>query len=177
MNLRMMGGVAAITLCAALAGCQKPAPAVDTAKEEAAINAMLDAFNAAAKAKDADKLVAMDAADIRGYGGGGPDVTSKDEDLKATKAILGDPNYAFAIKAEHTEVAKSGDLAWQSGTWDGTFSDPKTKQAVKSSGHYVAAYRKDDQGAWKLAAVSTADAAGAAPAAAAPAAEKPAEKK
>ena len=171
---KTIGLIAAVALLPALAACQKPAAAVDPAKEEAAINAQNDALNAAIKAKDPDKIVAMDAADIRAYGGGGPDVNSKDEDLKNTKAAVADPAYGGVIKAEHTEVAKSGDIAFQTGTWEFSGTNPKTKAVEKLSGHWVAGYRKDADGTWKLAAVSAANPPPAAPAAAAPADAKPA---
>lgn len=170
-----LSGLAACAVALpALLGCQKAAPAaVDTAKEAAAINAQIDAFNASMKAGDVEKAIMIDAHDIHGYGGGAPDVTSADEDLKNTKAAMHDPNYGLSVKAEHTEVARSGDIAWQYGTYDASASDPKSGKAEKASGHWVAAWRKDDQGRWKLAAVSTANPPPPAAAmAAAPVAEK-----
>jgi ketosteroid isomerase-like protein len=141
-----------------LAGCDKAAPTVDPAKETAAILAQIDLYNAAVKSGDIEKAVTVDARDVHLYGGG-PDVISADQDLKATIAASHDPNFALAVKAEHTEVAKAGDMAWQYGTWDASSSDPKTGKPVKAKGHWVAAWRKDDQGRWKLAAVSNANAA------------------
>jgi len=149
-----VGLLAAAALLPALSACEKPAATVDTAKETAALQAQLDAFNAAAKAKDADKMVALDAADVKGYGGG-PDINGRDEDLKATKAMLADPAYSFAVKAEHTEIAKSGDLAVQTGTFEAAGTSPTTKAVEHVTGHFVAAFRKDADGTWKLAAVSS----------------------
>jgi ketosteroid isomerase-like protein len=178
------GLLAAVLILPALAACQQPA-AVDAAKEEAAINAQVDAVNAAIKAKDADKIVAIDADDIRGYGGGGPDVASKDEDLKADKVFVADPAYGGSVKAEHLEVAKSGDLAIQTGSFDFTGTNPQTKAVEHSTGHWVAGWRKDKDGAWKMAAISVAPsapaaapapAAGAKPAADAKPAAAPAKK-
>lgn len=154
MRKTMLGAAAAAGLVG-LAACQAPAPAADTAKETAAIEAQIAALNAALKAGDAERAVSIDAPDIRVYGGG-PDVASAAEDLKATKAMLADPAYQFAVKAEHTEVAKSGDLGWQSGTFEGSATNPKTKAVEHVRGHFVAGWKKDDQGRWKLAAVSTA---------------------
>jgi len=161
---RRLGLIAAAALAGGLAACQKPAAAVDPSKETAAIQAQIDAFNAAARARDAEKMTAMDAPDFKGYGGG-PDVTGRDEDLKATKAQVADPAYAFVVKAEHTDVAKSGDLALQTGTFDASGTNPATKAVEHVTGHYVAGWKKDDQGTWRLAEVSSAPAA-AAPAAA-----------
>jgi len=164
-------GLLVAALLPALAACQKPAPPADAAKETAAINAQNDAFNAAAKTRDVEKAVAIDAADIRGYGGGGPDVTSKDDDLKSTRAAMADPAYAFSVKPEHTEVAKSGDIAFQTGVWESQATNPSTKAVERSSGHFVVGWRKDAAGTWRLAAVSASGPTLAAPAAA-PAADK-----
>jgi len=147
-----LGLLAAVALLPALAACQPPA-AVDTAKEEAAINAQIDAFNAAAKAKDADKMVSMDADDFRGYGGG-PDVSGKAADLAGDKALAADPAFAMTVKADHTEVAKSGDLAVQTGTVEFTGTNPQTKAVDHQTAHFVAGWRKDKDG-WKLAAVAS----------------------
>jgi ketosteroid isomerase-like protein len=159
----------------ALAACQQAAP-VDTAKEEAAINAQIDVLNAGLKAKDAAKITSVDADDVKGYGGGGPDVNSKAEDLKADQAMVGDPAYGGEVKAEHTEVAKSGDLAIQTGSWDFAATNPSTKAVEHAKGHWVAGWRKDKDGTWKLAAVSAAPefAPATAPAAAPAADAKPA---
>ncbi len=152
MKCAWMGCAAALLL----AGCDKAAaPPVDPAKETAAINAQVDAFNAAMKAGDVERAIAVEANDIHTYGGG-PDVTSATQDLTDTKALMHDPNYSLRVKPEHTEVAKAGDMAWQYGSWDASASDPKTGKPAKASGHWVAAWRKDDQGRWKLAAVSNA---------------------
>jgi ketosteroid isomerase-like protein len=152
-----VGLLAAAAMLPALSACQQPAATVDVAKETAAINAQIDAFNAAAKAKDATKAVAIDATDMRGYGGG-PDVAGPDEDLKVTKAMMADPAYGFAVKPDHTEVAKSGELAFQTGSFEAAYTNPQTKAVEHAPGHFVAVWRKDAAGAWKLAAVSSANA-------------------
>jgi ketosteroid isomerase-like protein len=167
--------VAGAAMLFALAACQQAAP-VDTAKEEAAINAQIDVLNAGMKAKDADKVVSIDADDVKGYGGG-PDTSGKAQDLANNKAGMADPAYAGAVKVEHTEVAKSGDIAFQTGTWDFTGTNPSTKAVEHTNGHWVAGWRKDKDGSWKLAAVSAANGAPPPAAAAAPAAAPAADAK
>ena len=143
----------------ALAACAKPPPAVDTAKEADAINAEVAAVNAALKAKDADKAVAFDADDIVGWGGGGPPVKSKADDLAANKAAFADPNYSFTLTADHTEVAKSGDIAWGTGSYSETDTSPTTHKVESQSGNWVAGYRKAADGTWKVTAVASAQVA------------------
>jgi ketosteroid isomerase-like protein len=139
-----------------LAACQKPALAVDAAKEIAAINAQINALNRASTVKDAERAVAADAPDIRAYGGGGPDIGSKADDLKIMKAIMADPAYAYQLKPEHTEIAKSGDIAFQTGSWAASATNPGAKSVAHWAGHYVAGWRKDADGTWKMAALSVA---------------------
>jgi ketosteroid isomerase-like protein len=166
-----LGLLSAIALLPAIAACQKPAP--DPAREAAAINARIEAFNRAARARDAEKVAAIDAADIRGYGGGGPDVVSRDQDLKANQAIMADPAYSYQLKAEHTEVAKSGDIAFQTGLWEASATNPATKAAEHASGHYMAGWRKEPDGAWRIAAFTMAFPPSPAPAATSPASKAP----
>lgn len=97
--------------------------------------------------KSAEKSVAFDAPDERGFGGGGPHIASKDDRLKGNEAALADPDDAVSIKSQHTEVASAGDGARRSGTWDGTFTDPRTRSPARGSAHRVAADRKPDQDA------------------------------
>lgn len=150
---------ASLAAALALAACDKAAPAADPAKEAAAVNAQIDKFNAAMKAGDVEKAISVEAKDFHGYFTGAPDATTSSEDLANNKAAMHDPNYRFAVKAEHTEVAKAGDLAMQYGTWTASATDPKTGKAITSSGHWVGTWRKNpDDGSWRLAAMSGAEA-------------------
>src|SRR5215469_17348081 len=117
-RLLLVAGIAA----AILAACAKPTPAIDTAKEAAAINAEIAAINAASRAKDADKAVAFDADDFTGWDGG-PTVKRKADDLAAYKALMADPNFTCVLSVDHTEVAKSDDLAYQTGSYMVTYTN------------------------------------------------------
>ena len=139
---------------ASLAACAKPAPAVDTTKEAAAINAEDAAMNAAFKSKDADKAVAYDADDIINYGPGSPPIIGKAADLAANKAAFADPAYAFSFTVDRTEVAAAGDLAYQTGAYDTTATNPSTKQPEHTTGNWVATFKRASDGTWKLAAVA-----------------------
>jgi ketosteroid isomerase-like protein len=152
-----VGLLAAALLLPVLAACQKPALPADASKEIAVINARINALNRASTAKDPEGAVAADAPDIRAYGGGGPDIGSKDEDLKIMKAIMADPAYAYQLRPEHTEIAKSGDIAFQTGSWTASATNPGTKSVAHWAGHWVAGWRKDAAGAWKMAALSVAN--------------------
>jgi ketosteroid isomerase-like protein len=158
LNLLSAGALAALTLAA----CDKAAAPVDTAKEAAAIEAQMGVLNAALKAGDAERSISIDAKDVHIYAGG-PDILSREDDLKFSKAMVADPNGALAVKPEHTEVSKSGDVAFQYGSWTGAATDPKTGKKVATSGHWVAGWRKaPEDGSWRLAALSAAEGSAAA---------------
>ena len=172
-------GLACAAALASLEACAKPAPpAVDATKETAALTAVDAALNDAAKAKDADKAVAYDADDIVSYGPGAAPITSKAADLAATKAEYADPAFSFTFTVDRTVVATSGDLAYQTGAFDQTLTNPTTKQAGRSAGNWVATFKKATDGTWQISAIAATPAAapatGAPPAAAPPAAEPPA---
>ena len=142
----------------ALAACDKAAAPVDTAKEAAAIEAQMAVVNAAMKAGDAEKVISIDAKDLHAFGEG-PDILSRNDDLKSTKAVVADPNGALSVKPEHTEVSKAGDVAFQYGAYTAASTDPKTGKKVEASGHWVAGWRKSpEDGSWRLAALSVANA-------------------
>jgi ketosteroid isomerase-like protein len=168
LNKRIALALAAAGFAAGLASCAKPPPTVDVAKETDAINAEDAAINAAFKAKDADKAVAYDADDVTSWAPGSPPITSKVEDLASTKASFLDPGYSFSFAAGHTEIAKAGDLAYQTGSFNMTATNPATHKVEAMSGNWVAAFKKADDGTWKIAAVAATPgaAASAAPAAA-----------
>jgi ketosteroid isomerase-like protein len=154
-------GLVCAAVLASLAACAKP---VDVAKETAAIKAEDAALNAAIKAKNADGAVAYDADDIISYGAGAPPITSKAADLAATKSIYADPNYRFSFTADRTDVAASGDLAYQSGSYAETATNPDTSQPENSTGNWVAVFKKSKDDVWKLTAVSATPAPAPAPA-------------
>jgi ketosteroid isomerase-like protein len=170
-------GLACAASLASLAACAKPAPpAVDVAKETAALTAVDAALNDAAKAKDADKAVAYDADDIVSYGPGAAPITSKAADLAATKAEYADPAFSFTFTVDRTVVAASGDLAYQTGAFDQTLTNPDTKKAERTAGNWVATFKKASDGTWQLSAAAATPTLppAAAPQAAAPPAAVPA---
>jgi ketosteroid isomerase-like protein len=153
LHRRRLRSAAAMVLLAGLGACAKPEPSVDVAKETAAIDAEIAAINAAVKARDPAGAVAYDAADMISYGPGAI-IKGKDADLAANKAAFADPAYAFSIAADRTEIARSGELAFQTGSYQQSDTNPATHKIERSFGEWVATYRKDADGTWKIAAVA-----------------------
>jgi len=127
-----------------------PATAADTKIEQALRD--LDAqWSAAAGAKDVDKTVSFYSDDAVVMPPNAPSATTKETIRSAWKEMLTTPGAAISWKATKIEVAKSGDLACVSGTYEETTTDASGKP-VKDHGKYVEVWEKQADGRWKCGA-------------------------
>jgi uncharacterized protein (TIGR02246 family) len=141
-----------------------PTPTPDTrAADEAAIHALVKDWSTAAQAKDAEKFLAVYAEDAAVMFEDGPDLSGKAAIREAVPGMMQDPNFALSFAADKVVVARSGDLAYETGSYQMTMSDAKKKPATEN-GRYVVVWQKQADGAWKVvvdAPVSDAPAAAA----------------
>ena len=129
-----------------------PAPAADTKIEQALRD--LDAqWSAAAGAKDLDKTVSYYSEDAIVMAPNAPGATTKEAIRSAWKEMLTTPGAAISWKATKVEVAKSGDLACLSGTYEETTTDASGKP-VNDRGKYVEVWEKQADGKWNAAQIS-----------------------
>jgi uncharacterized protein (TIGR02246 family) len=154
MHRHTAGRIGLLIAVAALAACaqQPPPPAAppDTrAADEAAIHATVKEWSAAAQAKDADKFCSVYAEDAVVMLERAPDVSGKAAIREAIGGMMQDPNFALSFEADKVTVARSGDLAYETGTYAMTMSDAKKKPATEK-GHYVVVWQKQADGAWKV---------------------------
>ena len=127
-----------------------PASAADTKIEQALRD--LDAkWSAAAGAKDVDKTVSYYSDDAVVMPPNAPSATTRETIRSAWKEMLTTPGAAISWKATKVEVAKSGDLAYVSGTYEETTTDASGKSA-KGHGKYVEVWKKQADGIWKVVA-------------------------
>ncbi len=137
-----------------LAGCAQPAQAPPTpppdtrAADEAVIRAAVKEWSAAAQAKDAEKFASYYADDAVLMLEGSPDFTGKSAIREAAGGMMQDPNFSLSFEADRVTVARSGDLAYETGTYSLTMSDPKKKPSTVN-GHYVVVWEKQADGSWK----------------------------
>jgi uncharacterized protein (TIGR02246 family) len=136
-----------------LVGCAQQAPAPtpppDTrAADEAAIRAAVKEWSAAAEAKDAEKFASFFADDAVLMMGGTAPVSGHAAIEQMAEEMMKDPNFALSFAAESVVVARSGDLAYETGTWSMTMSDAKKKPATEQ-GSYVVVWQKQADGVWK----------------------------
>lgn len=138
----------------ALAGCVQPAPPPaappDTrVADEAAIHAAVKEWSASAQAKDADKFSSFYAEDGVVMMEDAPDVSGKTAIREAIGGMMQDPNFALSFVPDKVVVARSGDLAYETGTYSMTMSDAK-KQPSSEKGNYVVVWQKQADGTWKV---------------------------
>src|SRR6266571_3260986 len=106
-------------------------------------------WSAAAGAKDVDKTVSYYAADAIVMPPNASSATTKEAIRSAWKEMLTTPGAAISWKASKVEVAKAGDLAYVSGTYEETMTDASGKPA-KDRGKYVEIFKKQADGIWKV---------------------------
>lgn len=112
----------------------------------------LDAkWSAAAGAKDIDKTVSYYSEDAVVMPPNAPSAKTRETIRSAWKEMLTTPGAAISWKATKVEVAKSGDLACVSGTYEETTTDASGKP-VKDHGKYVEVWEKQADGTWKCGA-------------------------
>jgi uncharacterized protein (TIGR02246 family) len=109
----------------------------------------LDAqWSAAAAAKDVDKTVSFYSDDAIVMPPNASAATTKEAIRKVWQDLLTTPGLGISWKTTKVEVAKSGDLACVSGTYEVTMNDPSAKP-VSDHGKYVEVWEKQADGKWK----------------------------
>jgi ketosteroid isomerase-like protein len=152
-SLHRCFGTAALVACfVGLPGCNLQvgqAPPPDTrAADEVAVRAASAEWAKVAAAKDLEKTLSYYADDASMFPPNMPVVTVSDARRKAWTALFAPADMVFANAATKVEVAKSGDLAYEIGTFQESFKDDKGNP-VKLVGKYVVVWKKQPSGQWK----------------------------
>jgi len=140
-----------VALLSFMWGCATPPPPDTRAADERAIREIEVEADKAAAAKDLDRYVSFYADDAALFFPNAPLVTGKDAIRKTTDALFATPGFSLSFKTTKVEVSRSGDLAYSYGTNTVTMNDPKGKP-LTDKGKYVAVYRKEPDGKWKVVA-------------------------
>jgi len=122
-----------------------------TAADEQTLRDLDAQWSAAAGAKDLDKSVSYYAESAIVMPPNAPAATTKEAIRNAWKEVLTSPGSAVSWKATKIEVAKSGDLACVSGTYEETTTDASGKP-VPDHGKYVEVWKKQADGKWNVVA-------------------------
>lgn len=126
------------------------APAVDTGKIADAIKADVTQLVTELNAREVDKAVAHDTADMVGMFHGMPNVIGPAADKAMTEQMLKDPAFHLAVSGETVDVSAAGDMAVYRATYAVTATDPKSKKQAAENGNWLVGY-KPVGGAWKIA--------------------------
>jgi ketosteroid isomerase-like protein len=152
-SFRECANAAALIGCLALVpGCSRtsepPAPPDTRAVDEAAVRAASAEWAKAAAAKDLEKTLSYYADDASMFPPDMPIVTGADARRKTWTALLAPPELVFSNAATKVEAARSGDLAYETGTFEESFKDA-SGQPVRVVGKYVVVWKKQKDGKWK----------------------------
>lgn len=133
---------------------QKSTEAPDTrAADEAAIRTLDADFAKAAAAKDLDKCMSYYEDDAVLFSPGSPAVMGKDNIRNVIQRMQG---IQLTINVASVDVGRSGDLAMDRGTVQSAVTDKKGKTTTQTSA-YVLVWKKQADGAWKVAADTSAN--------------------
>ncbi|MGO9037449.1 MAG: YybH family protein [Steroidobacteraceae bacterium] len=138
-------------LLAGLAACNPNQGSVGTANLEAgsqAIQSEANAWSEAIAKKDLEKTLSFYAADAQYLSAGRPAASTADERRRLWVEDFAIPGFSSDETTAKIEVAGSGDLAYQRGTYVLGAEDGQGK-ATKSTGKFVVVWRKQSDGKWK----------------------------
>jgi uncharacterized protein (TIGR02246 family) len=128
--------------------CTSTALRADTKNLEQALRDLDDQWSKAAAAKDLDKTVSFYSDDAIVMPPNAPADTTKETIRKSWQDLLASPGLVISWKTTKVEVAKSGDLACVSGTYEVTMNVPSGKP-INDRGKYVEVWEKQADGKWK----------------------------
>jgi uncharacterized protein (TIGR02246 family) len=143
--------VAGLAACSPGGGGPSPA-AADTSKDADAIRAGEVQWNQDYKTHALEALVGHYAHDAVVMVPGQPTANGSDAIRAALTDIQNDPKFTLTFAPDKVVVAASGDIAYTTGKYSQTATDPKTHKVVHETGGYVTVYHKATDGAWKAVA-------------------------
>jgi uncharacterized protein (TIGR02246 family) len=127
-----------------------PTPTPDTrVADEAALRALIGEWSAAAQAKDVAKFTSFYAQDAVVMLAAAPDIAGLPAIQEGIGHMMQDPAFALSFEADKVVVARSGDLAYETGSYSMTMTGAG-KKAATEKGHYVVVWQKQADGAWKV---------------------------
>lgn len=125
-------------------------PAADLHSAESAIRAASDDWGKAMTARDVQKTISFYAEDGSYFPNRHPLIRSRDELRKFWAQLFAMPGPGFTCDTTRVEVARSGDLAYETGTCELTTTGSNGKLRTEKQ-KYVVVWKKQNDGAWKAA--------------------------
>jgi len=120
------------------------------AADEAAIRAASAAWSQAAAAKDLDKAVSFYADDAMILPEKAPALKGNENIRKNWAPLLALPGPGLSWQTSSLDVARSGELAYETGTYNFVTTDNEGK-STDNKGKYLVIWKKQSDGSWKVA--------------------------
>ena len=130
--------------------CQTQATS-NTQADEAALRKLDDEWSRAAGARDVEKTISYYSDDAVVMPPNIPTLTGKEAIRTLWKSMLDSPAFTGGWKASKVEVARSGDLAYVSGTYEFNEKDDNGKP-MTDKGKFLEVWKKQPDGNWKCVA-------------------------
>jgi uncharacterized protein (TIGR02246 family) len=146
------------TALLALAACSKadapatPAAASDTSADVAAVRAADGQMNNYLKVHGLEGAVGYYAHDGVVMLPATAPIVGSDAIRDVFTDMMNDPKFELSFAADKIVVAKSGDIAYATGKYSQTMTNPKSHATEHEAGSYVTVYRKTTGGEWKAVA-------------------------
>jgi uncharacterized protein (TIGR02246 family) len=143
-----------LVLCGATSAQSKatsPASAAGGGAAEKAIRAEALAWFQAGKDKDPEKFASYYAPDANLFPPHAPMVSGKDKIRAYWKKVFAGPVLDFGGGPTYIEAARSGDIAYERGTYTLTTKDAQGTSQTQV-GKYVVIWKKQPNGNWKAVA-------------------------
>src|SRR5215472_4694559 len=118
------------------------------AEEEQRLRDLDKQWSNAAASKDAARTAAFYAADGQMLPFNGPIVNGRAKIQEAWAGLMAKPGFSIHFEPTRIVVAKSGDVAFDVGTFELTMNDGQGKPAT-AIGKYLVAWAKQKDGQWK----------------------------
>ena len=142
----------AAALAFAAGGCGKTASAGggDPASITNAITADAKAMNDQTKSNDLEGLVGHYADDAYFAAEGNKPADGSTEIRQLWSGALSDKAFKLSFASDKVDAGQGGDLAYSRGHFTRQYTDPKSGKVMADSGSYVAVYKTQADGSWKV---------------------------
>lgn len=147
-HLALLGSLAVIGF---QTGCQVLQQQADVKGEENAVRQADMDWSKAAASKDVDKVVSFYAEDGAIYTPNAPIAAGHPAIKVAWTGMVNLPGFMVNWVPSRVEVARSADIAWSTGTYTMTSNVPGNATTT-DHGKYVAVWKKQGDGSWKVEA-------------------------
>jgi uncharacterized protein (TIGR02246 family) len=132
-------------------GCsQEKPPVVDLAAEESAIRSTDAQWLAAARARDAEKAASFWSDDATIVQPNAPVINGKQAIKNYVVAAFASPDFSINWTTDKVMVARSGELAYSTGSDQFTYRTPDNKLVIEHTNGIVV-WKKQADGSWKAA--------------------------